>query len=260
MKFQVIASGSKGNLTLVTASNTNILIDAGISIKEINSRIDFDLTKIDAIFITHEHIDHVKYVESIARNANAIIYVNEASFNKMKLKYFKKLDDLKIKFIKPNEQVVVKDIKVLSINLQHDVECCYGYIMVENNHSLAYCTDTGFIPLLYIELLKRVDSIIIESNHDVEMLLHSNRPWILKNRILSVKGHMSNKICGEVLNKIIEGGVLKNVVLAHLSEECNTEELAIDTVLENIESTLLPQIYVAKQWESLPMIEVYNEH
>lgn len=255
MQFQVLASGSKGNLTYIKTEQANILIDAGISVKEINIRSNIDLKQIDAIFITHEHIDHVRYIEYLSRYTNAVIYVNELSFNKMH-KYFKDLSNLKVKYINANQTVKIKDLKVLSLNLQHDSEACYGYIFVNNDKSLAYCTDTGYIPLPYIELLKKVNGIIIESNHDVEMLMESNRPWYLKNRILSVKGHMSNKICGEVLNKLLKEEVLKVVVLAHLSEECNNEEIAMDTVLENIEVENLPQFYVAKQWEALPLIEV----
>ena len=94
MKFQVIGSGSKGNLTYIESNNTRLLIDAGISIKEIKNRTNIDITNIDGIFITHEHIDHVKYIENIARLSNAVIYVNEKSFNKMVLKYFKDLNDI----------------------------------------------------------------------------------------------------------------------------------------------------------------------
>ena len=256
MYFQVIASGSKGDITYIKTKESSILVDAGISLKELTLRADIDLSKIDAIFITHEHVDHVKYIEKIARTTNAVIYVNEASFKHIFNKYIKTIEGLKVKFIKPNETVVIKDLKVMSINLQHDTECCYGYIFVSNNKSLAYCTDTGYIPVPYIELLKKVDAFIVEANHDVEMLLQSERPWVLKNRILSVNGHMSNKICGEILNNIITANKLTKVVLAHLSEECNTPEIAVDTVLELIESDNIPEIYVAKQHEALPLLEV----
>lgn len=256
MKFQVIGSGSKGNCTYISDDNINILIDAGISIKEISARTEIDVKKIDAIFITHEHIDHVKYIESIARLSNAIIYANEKTFNKMIMRYFKSLDGIKVKYIEPNKPFKLKDIKVMALNLQHDAENCYGYIFANKKQALGYCTDTGYIPIPYIDILRKVNSLIIESNHDIEMLMQSNRPWYLKNRILSIKGHMSNKICGELLNKILEDSKLEKIVLAHLSEECNKEEIAIDTVLENIEKENIPQIYVAKQWESLPILEV----
>ena len=256
MKFQVLGSGSKGNMTYIETDNTKILIDAGISIKDINSRSDIDISNIDAVLITHEHIDHVRHIEAIARKSNAVIYVHEKSFNKMILKYFKDLNDIKVKFIEGNKPFKIKNIKIMALNLQHDAENCFGYILTNGNRALGYCTDTGYIPVPYIDILKKVNSLIIESNHDVEMLMQSNRPWYLKNRILSIKGHMSNKICGEVLNKVLESKALDKVVLAHLSEECNTEELAIDTVLENIETELLPEIFVAKQWISLPLLEV----
>lgn len=257
MKYQVISSGSKGNLTYIETKDSKVLIDAGISLKDAKLRTNLDLDNIDAIFITHEHIDHVKYIESIARKTNAIIFVNELSFKKMFLKYFKSLDGLKVKYIKANEQVIFKDLKILPLNLQHDTECCYGYIFVSQGKSIAYCTDTGFIPLPYIDVLKKVNALIIEANHDIEMLMNSDRSWYLKNRILSVNGHMSNKICGEVLNKIIfNNDTLKQIVLAHLSEECNTMELAIDTVLSCVESENIPEIFVAKQKEALPLLEV----
>ena len=256
MQFQVLSSGSKGNLTYIKTDECNILIDAGISLKEISNRSDINIKEVDAIFITHEHIDHVKYIESIARASDAVIYVNELTFKKMILKYFKSLDGIKVKYIEPNKQYKIKDTKILPLNLQHDSENCYGYVIVSNNKSIAYCTDTGYIPLPYLDILENVNSLIIEANHDIEMLMHSERPWYLKNRILSVKGHMSNKICGEVLNKIIVKGIIQKIVLAHLSEECNTEELAVDTVLQNIESSNIPEIYVAKQWVALPLLEV----
>ena len=101
-----------------------------------------------------------------------------------------------------------------------------------------------------------MDSLIIEANHDVEMLLNSDRHWYLKKRILSIKGHMSNQICGEILNKILVDGKLQKVVLAHLSEECNNEHLAVDTVLENIDNAESIELMVAKQWEALPKVEV----
>ncbi len=256
MKFQVLGSGSKGNCTFVKTETKNILIDCGLSIKDISSRSDIIIYDIDIILITHEHIDHVKYIESIARKTNAVIYVNEKSFYKIASKYIKDMNSLKVKFIEPNKIIKIDEFKILPINLQHDTESCYGYIISEDSKSLGYCTDTGFIPLPYMDVLKKLDSIIIEANHDVEMLMHSNRPWHLKQRILSVKGHMSNKICGEILNKLLTENVLSKIVLAHLSEECNDEETAIDTVLENIEVEKLPEIYVAKQWEALPMLEV----
>lgn len=256
MQFKVLSSGSKGNMTYIKTKNANILIDAGISKKEVNYRSNVDLSTIDAIFITHEHIDHVRYIEQIARCSNATIYVNELSFKEIYSRYIKNINGLNIKYLEPNKQVNIKDVKVLSLNLQHDSVSCYGYVFVSEGKALSYCTDTGYIPLPYIDILKKMDSMIIESNHDVEMLMNSNRPWYLKNRILSINGHMSNQICGEVINKVLDSGKLKKVVLAHLSEECNNPEVAVDTVLENIINENIPEIYVAKQWEATPLLEV----
>lgn len=256
MRFQVIASGSKGNITYIESNETSILIDSGINVKQIKERTDIDISKVEAIFITHEHIDHVKYIESIARYTNAVIYINEKSFKEIYPKYIKNIDGLKFKFIEANKQIVFKDIKVLTLNLQHDSVNCFGYIIISNNKSIAYCTDTGFIPIPYIELLKNTNALIIESNHDIEMLLESNRPWYLKNRILSINGHMSNKICGEILNKVLENGKVSSIVLAHLSEECNTKETAIDSIMQEIKCQFNANIYVAEQHQAIEIIEV----
>ena len=167
-----------------------------------------------------------------------------------------KYKDLNVSFIEVNKKYKINDISFMPIRLSHDTANCFGFVFVNNNEGLAYITDTGFIPLPYLSLLKRMDSIIIEANHDIEMLQNSDRDWSLKQRILSVSGHMSNIMCGEVINNILKEKKLSNIVLAHLSEECNTEQLAVDTVLNAIEGDYVPNIYVAKQHESIPLIEV----
>ncbi len=145
---------------------------------------------------------------------------------------------------------------MFTLKLSHDTSSCYGFIFAHQKRSLAYITDTGFLPLPYIELLKKVDHLIIESNHDIVMLNESDRTWALKQRILSVRGHMSNYICAQIINTVVQEKRLKTVILAHLSEECNTEELAVDTVLAAIKGDYVPEIKVAKQYEALELIEV----
>ncbi len=256
MKYCVVASGSKGNMTYLETKHSKILIDAGISLREAKKRLDIKYEELDAILITHSHSDHVSGLLNIAKISDCTIYLTKDTFNVIARKYDEKMLDLKVSFIEPNTKFVVNDLKILPLRLSHDSVSCLGYVIVNNKSSMAYITDTGFIPIPYIDILKKVDSMIIESNHDIEMLHASNRPWMLKERILSVDGHMSNYICGQVINSVLESKKLKSVVLAHLSEEVNTEEIAVNTILSSITGDYLPEIYVAKQKEPLGFIEV----
>ena len=259
MKYQVIASGSKGNLVYIEAANTKVLIDAGISFKQANARFDFDYKNIDAIFITHEHSDHIGHLAMYLKKTKATLYVNELTFKEIVHKHGFDYKDYNIKFIEANKKYKVKDLIFMPMILSHDVSNCFGFIFIYKKASLAYITDTGFIKTPYIALLKNVRHLIIEANHDIQMLNDSNRPRELKNRILSINGHMSNITCGEVLNKILEAKNLEVVTLAHLSEECNTPEIAVDTILEKIDGDYLPKIRVAKQHEAIDLVEINDD-
>lgn len=254
MKFRIIASGSRGNMTYIETEQAKILIDAGISLKEAEKRSDIDFSNLDAILITHEHGDHVGFLKTIASKTNAIVYIQKDTLATVVRR--NKYDmNLRVKYIEPNQTYAIKDLKFYTLNLSHDV-LCLGFIFNNNGRSLGYITDTGFIQLPYINLLKKVDALIIEANHDIEMLYNSDRHWALKQRIYSVKGHMSNYICGQILNTIIQEKRLQQVVLAHLSDECNTEEIAVDTILELINGEYIPKLFIAKQNIALDFIEV----
>lgn len=258
MKFNVISSGSKGNITYVEHASTKILIDAGISLKEIKARTNINLQEIDAILVTHEHSDHVSNLINIAKETKANIYIDENSFvaflngngNREKAK------DLNFFFISANKKYQIKDIMVYTLLLNHDTASCLGFIFNSGEDSLAYITDTGFVPVPYISILQKVNALIIEANHDIELLNNSKRPYFLKERIFSVNGHMSNVICGQIVNNVLKSKKLKILVLAHLSEECNTEELAVDTVMSKIEGEYLPEIIVAKQYKATGIIDI----
>ena len=259
MKYQIIASGSKGNLVYIEAGGAKVLIDAGISFKQACMRFDLKNVQIDAILVTHEHSDHIGHLAMYLKKTKATLYVNEASFKEIVHKQGFDYKCYDIKFIEANKKYKIKDLVFMPLILSHDVANCFGYLFVYKKASLAYITDTGFIKTPYVTLLQNVKHLIIESNHDIQMLNESDRPRELKNRILSIQGHMSNVTCGEVLNKILASKKLECVTLAQLSEECNTPEIAIDTILEKIEGDYLPTIKVAKQHEALEVMEVSED-
>ncbi len=256
MFFQVLSSGSKGNMTYIATNTTKILLDAGITFVNMKKRSELDFANIDAIFITHEHIDHAGSIDSIAKNTRAPIYVHNESYEIIKYKYMKNLLYSKINFISSHKQYKVGDIVIVPLTLSHDSVNCFGYIFTDNITTLAYITDTGFIPLEYLGLLSKVDSIIIEANHDVAMLLESTRPWPLKQRILSTSGHLSNLMCGQILNKLLEGEKISTIVLAHLSGECNDEDIALETINSYLPKNHTLKIYVARQDTALPLLKV----
>ena len=191
MKVTVIASGSKGNATLIETKNKNMLIDAGITANEIKKRLKKDV-KIDLLFITHAHIDHIKGLKSIVKEYNPSVYSrNDEPY---------KLEDLEISFF----------------NLSHDSDCI-GLNIKENDKELVYITDTGYINKKILTSIVNKDMYIIESNHDVKMLMNGKYPFFLQQRILSDKGHLSNKDCSRYLSNII-GNNTKCVILAHLNK------------------------------------------
>lgn len=256
MKFQVLSSGSSGNMTYIESENTKIILDAGLTLKEINNRSDIDLSSINAILLTHCHIDHTSCLMPLLRKTNAVLYSHRSVIEYLKEKRKYDFTGFKIQYLENNKKYLIGDIAVFTMELSHDVDNCNGFIFGCNKESLAYVTDTGLVPLIYMELLKKVDTLIIESNHDIEMLNESERPWFLKQRILSFKGHLSNITCGEVINKLLENKKISQIVLAHLSQECNEEHVCIDTIMSIIEGDYIPIIHIAKQFESLPMMEV----
>lgn len=245
MKVTVIASGSKGNATLIETKNKNMLIDAGITANEIKKRLKKDV-KIDLLFITHAHIDHIKGLKSIVKEYNPSVYSRNDEViekNICNINYF-------------NEPYKLEDLEISFFNLSHDSDCI-GLNIKENDKELVYITDTGYINKKILTSIVNKDMYIIESNHDVKMLMNGKYPFFLQQRILSDKGHLSNKDCSRYLSNII-GNNTKCVILAHLSEENNTPTLAnieLNKMLEK-SNIKLSKTYIAKQDECLETIEV----
>lgn len=253
MKVVVIASGSKGNCTLVNANGKYFLIDVGINITQLKnalSDIGLSLNDISFVLITHTHSDHIKGLESFLKKTNASLYSSSGI-----------LDDLKKIISSKNIHIIdkiinVEGIGIEAIPLSHDVEC-YGYIIDEDNKKMVYITDTGYLNRKIYPQIKDMDLYIIESNHDEKMLMDGPYPYILKQRIISDKGHLSNTTTGKVLCKVV-GKSTKKVVLAHLSEHNNTKELAYSQVSDELEKIGFDtkKIIISDQYISSPVIEV----
>jgi len=252
MKIKVLASGSKGNSTYIETNNLKLLIDMGITYQYLAnelSEIDIDPKELNYILITHTHNDHIKGLQSLVRKTNIKVLVTEGMIEELVKKIpFEKLQILE-------DETVIEDIIINLIHTSHDVESV-GYIIESNHKSFVYITDTGYINKKYIEALSNKELYIIESNHDEKMLMDGPYPYILKQRVISDKGHLSNHTTGKLLTEVV-GARTKQIVLAHISEKNNTEELAYKTVREMLNSkNIKTDIKIAKQYESLDIIEV----
>ena len=216
MKFIILASGSKGNSTLIISDKEElILIDAGISYKEIKEKINrygYDINNIKHVLVTHEHDDHIKSINSFS---NAKIY---------------SLKDISVanNYLEKFQETSINGFNVIAIPLSHDVKCC-GYIVKDNKETLVYVTDTGYVNYKNIKYITNADYYIFESNHNVPMLMETKRPFFIKSRILGDEGHLSNEVASDTLCDII-GDNTKQIYLAHISQEANTKEKAINTL------------------------------
>lgn len=217
MKFYIFASGSKGNATLLTDGAVHILIDLGISKKQLVehlTKLNLSLDDLDFILLTHEHTDHTKGLENIN---NIDIYGGENT-------YFAN----NYHVIKPYQSFRFRQLNIIPIALSHDAHNPLGFIFKNGKEKLVYITDTGFISEKNMQLAKNADYFIIESNHNREMLLKTHRPTYVKDRIMSEFGHLSNEDCALYLSEMI-GRNTKQIYLAHISMEANTYELAKET-------------------------------
>ena len=241
MKIKVLASGSKGNLSIVKTKNHNILIDAGITLHASQMRLN-PFPNIDIIIITHTHDDHIKGLNSYIKKYHPIIYTMSEE----------------LKSICPYDKIIcennirIDDIEINLFELSHDVTC-YGISIKEEDKELIYITDTGYISRKILKNITNKDIYVIESNHDIDMLREGKYPFYLKQRIMGDRGHLSNEATKEYLENII-GNKTKNIVLAHLSAENNTYDKALNTTKEVINENI--NLYVASQDEALETIEV----
>ena len=252
MKVIVLSSGSKGNTTYIETQTTKILIDIGNTCKYITeklSTIGVTLGEINAILITHTHTDHIKGLKTFTNNYSAPIYITEKMHPK--IPYVKQY-----KYIE-SSLITIRDIKINIIKTSHDAEDSVGYIINNNDKSIVYITDTGYINKKYHPMLSNLDIYIMESNHDVEMLNNGPYPFPLRQRILSDKGHLSNHDSAKYIGDFV-GPKTTNIVLAHLSHENNTPELAKETLLAKLQELNMTQIHIdiALQDQETEIIQV----
>lgn len=256
MKFYVIASSSKGNVSYLETGNKKILIDAGISytkIKKALKDIGVNIKHVTDIFITHEHSDHVKGLKVLMR------YISPKLHMSLGTKEALQLSDDEVNVIGAFEEFIIEDLNVLPLPLSHDAREPLGFLFSNAKSKIVYITDTGYLSKGVLERIENATLYYLETNHDPYLLTNSTRPYYLINRILNEKGHLSNYDAAYYFSKLI-GKETTYLIHAHVSEECNTSEHIEKTYIEVLKAQKVDFSNVtfieAKPDEPLEVIEL----
>lgn len=234
IRFRTLFSSSSGNSTYVSGGDGGILIDAGMNCKNIEIKlrqIGVEPRTIKALFITHEHTDHVCGVRVFAGRYGIPVYATAGTLEQMEKR--RALDQRTRTFVMPKEGVELSDMRVTPFRISHDVAEPVGYRIDLGERVIATATDTGCITPEERAAFKGADLVLIESNHDLEMLKNGPYPYELKQRIRSQYGHLSNDDCAAFLPELLKNGTTR-FVLGHLSKENNTPYKAFRTSMASL--------------------------
>ena len=253
MKIKVLASGSKGNCSLIETNTTRFLIDIGITYQRLKKeleKINLTVDDIDALLLTHAHNDHASGLKVLLKHSNFSIYVNKDIMKELNINIDRERIRLYDDIMFLNNKTEINVFKT-----SHDAKGSVGFLINEDNCSLVYITDTGYLNRKYFSLLANKNIYYIESNHDEKMLMDGPYPFYLKQRILSDEGHLSNETTSKYLKRLV-GDNTKYIILAQLSEHNNTETLAYEATKKALEDKENIKIIVAKQDQALEELEV----
>lgn len=255
MKVCVLSSGSKGNSTLVITDKVKILIDLGTTTSYVEAalnNLNVDVKEISHILITHSHVDHIKGLKVFIKRYNPVILVTEDMKNVLE----KELGNFRYEYYE-DKKAIIGDLTVNVIKTSHDAEESIGFVLTNNNSSMVYITDTGYINQKYFKILSNNNLYVLESNHDIKMLMDGPYPYYLQQRVRGDKGHLSNKQASDYLCKFI-GDNTRKIVFAHISEHNNSYEKVIETFNEELSKNDMKfdDVLIAKQNEATEVIEL----
>lgn len=231
LSFTILASGSTGNAMIVATNEATVLVDAGLSGKRLEALMaerNVSGAELDAILITHEHADHIRGLGALARKYALPVYANEKTWRAMS-REIGDLDESLRRILPTGGVLEIADLRVESYPVSHDAAEPVGYCFTSGGRKLGLATDLGYVSDKVIRQLQQSDVLVLEANHDIDMLRMGRYPWNVKRRILSDTGHLSNDAAGEALCRLLTG-TTRRVYLAHLSLEHNQMDLAKLTV------------------------------
>jgi phosphoribosyl 1,2-cyclic phosphodiesterase len=265
VSITVLASGSQGNCTLVSSSTTRLLVDAGLSCRELLHRLAAcgeNASEIDAILVTHEHGDHVAGLRVLAKRLKVPVYITGPTYetyrrttrdsagNRAQLERREEFHS--------GRAFQVGDVKVTPFTIPHDAIDPVGFTFCSEGIKVAVCTDLGYMPASVRHQIRGCHVLMIESNHDLEMLRGGPYPWSVKQRVMSRVGHLSNAALADFLTTDYDGGA-EFLILAHLSEQNNHPEIArmtAERALGEQRNFVRNQLVLAAQHEPLPAIRL----
>jgi len=232
----MLGSGSAGNSTLVSTDHCRILIDGGLSARQIVVRLEqcgVAAEQLDGLLLTHEHGDHVCGLEVLCRKFAIPIYCNAQTAEAIRC--FSLGEHKNWRIFRTGAEFTICDILIQSFAVPHDAVEPVGYALHAGSRGLGFITDLGYPTKMLIERLREVHTLVIETNHDEKLLQNDPyRPWPVKQRIMSRHGHLSNVAAASVIEQLLPGKI-ERVVLGHLSRDCNTPELATAAVRSQME-------------------------
>ena len=232
MKICLLSSGSIGNAIVVEGNEISLLIDCGISFKKMEELLlqsGLEKEKVKHLLVTHEHADHAKGVGVCARKLNLDVWSTEKTIDKLYEKGIIKSDNVRVNSLEKYKNYEIGEFKITPFSLSHDATDPIGFVIESNDKKIVILTDTGYVSKDVMKKINNADVYVMEVNHNVEMLHMCDRPWQLKQRILSDFGHLSNEEAAYVLSEVI-GERTKDIFIAHISQEANLPELALMTV------------------------------
>ena len=263
MELGSIASGSSGNCICVGTADCHLLVDAGIIGKRIETVLNslgLKTSEMEAILVTHEHIDHIAGLGVLARRYGLPIYGTQGTLDAIcGVKSVGKIEQSLLHPIIPEQEFQIGELTVYPISISHDAADPVAYMMKTDSHKIGVITDLGTYDDALVDKLQDLDILLLEANHDVRMLQTGSYPYPLKQRILGDRGHLSNVLSGQLLGKLLHDR-FGAVVLGHLSKENNFAELAYETVRLEVSMGENPYkgddfpIYVANRSEVSQMV------
>ncbi|PWU08101.1 MAG: metal-dependent hydrolase [Verrucomicrobia bacterium] len=234
--LRVLGSGSAGNAMLIQSDSTALLVDAGLSAKQLVARLkqcDVDPFALKGVLLTHEHSDHTGGLRVFCTKYEIPCYCNSLTAEALK----SELTRVLCRVFRNGTEFTIGDIRVRPFSVPHDAADPLGFCLAHDDVLFGVLTDLGHAPGLVLESLRGIHGLLIETNHD-EALLHQDikRPWAIKQRILSRHGHLSNASAAHVVRQLLDSSPLEHVILGHLSKDCNRPELATQRVDEELKA------------------------
>jgi phosphoribosyl 1,2-cyclic phosphodiesterase len=255
VRFTILGSGSSGNCAYIETESSRVLVDAGFSPRQIRQRLAMigrTPENLSAIFITHEHADHISGLFGLAEKLRIPIYCNRDTqeaiawafkerwngkrdplFDGMEKTAADFIQKLEWRLFQTGDRFELNDLQVETFPIPHDAQDPVGYLLRTSAGNFGFATDLGHMTKLVTERIRAANVLVLESNHDVRMLQDSHRSWHLKQRILGRHGHLSNESAAEAAEQIMSAD-LRHLYLAHLSRECNKPELAMRVMSERM--------------------------